>query len=322
MPIRPMWGGSQQSTQNTYLVRRRAQFRKLQYGLQQDMMWIKIIYNPPQTRLKSFFKHFETLSLCITVKSIFREETMIICLPCLGVQSEIWGVLKARTDQDGRVEAVGFGHLQCFPFCIAPIQIFPDPINSQGAGHRCPVDNLVKQRGDLLDLFRSYLTLSPHGWMQRVEQESVMCDSITTVRWEKTYLQCLCLACIQKINRRNERAVSETRTSSSKHCTCFSNHITHKSYQSIHRCNAPHLPRETKSNVPTERNKSGNCGISRLLQRCFRFKLRLKTAVSDGVISPVPVIFLSFTTLHDPLQVHRWPRGHDKNCQLEIVFSA
>lgn len=51
------------------------------------------------------------------------------CLPCLWVQSQVRGVLETGADQDGRVEPVGFGHFQCIPFSITPIQILSYPVH-------------------------------------------------------------------------------------------------------------------------------------------------------------------------------------------------
>lgn len=81
-----------------------------------------------------------------SLRALRWTQLMIICLPCLGVQSEIPGVFETRTDQDSRVEAIGFGHFQCFLFGITPVQIFSNPIHCQSAGHRCFVDDLITQR--------------------------------------------------------------------------------------------------------------------------------------------------------------------------------
>ena len=80
-----------------------------------------------------------------SLKALRWTQLMIICLPCLGVQSQIPGVFETRTDQDSRVEAIGFGHFQCFLFGITPVQIFSNPIHCQSAGHCCFVDDLITQ---------------------------------------------------------------------------------------------------------------------------------------------------------------------------------
>lgn len=54
---------------------------------------------------------------------------MMIFSPCLRVQSEIGGVFEARTDKDGRIEPIGLGYFQRFPFRITPVQILPYPVH-------------------------------------------------------------------------------------------------------------------------------------------------------------------------------------------------
>ena len=89
-----------------------------------------------------------------SLRALGWTHLMIICLPCLGVQSEIPGVFETRTDQDSRVEAIGFGHFEWFLFGITPVQIFSNPIHCQSAGHCCFVYDLITQREEDQSCYR------------------------------------------------------------------------------------------------------------------------------------------------------------------------